>query len=138
MPNPSLPARALLGAIRLYQATLSPVLPALLGPSCGCRFAPTCSHYAAEAVRWQVAIQRYIKDQGYPLGTLAAFSGEVNDKDLGEVSETSHELNPGLNGRDIRDAFKGEAFHLLLVANNQQSILSPLNCPSYWVSIPVS
>ena len=33
MPNPSLPARALLGAIRLYQATLSPVLPALLGPS---------------------------------------------------------------------------------------------------------
>ena len=51
MPNPSLPARALLGAIRLYQATLSPVLPALLGPSCGCRFAPTCSHYAAEAVR---------------------------------------------------------------------------------------
>lgn len=50
-PTPAgLPARALLGAIRLYQATLSPALPVLFGPSCGCRFAPTCSHYAADAV----------------------------------------------------------------------------------------
>jgi putative membrane protein insertion efficiency factor len=49
--RPGLPARALLGAIRLYQATLSPALPALFGPGCGCRFAPTCSHYAAEAVQ---------------------------------------------------------------------------------------
>jgi putative membrane protein insertion efficiency factor len=46
-----LPARALLGAIWLYQRTLSPVLPVILGAGCGCRFAPTCSHYAAEAVR---------------------------------------------------------------------------------------
>lgn len=46
-----LPARALLALIGLYQRTLSPVLPALFGPGCGCRFAPTCSHYAAEAVR---------------------------------------------------------------------------------------
>jgi putative membrane protein insertion efficiency factor len=45
-----LPARALLALIRLYQRTLSPALPALLGPACGCRFTPTCSHYAAEAV----------------------------------------------------------------------------------------
>lgn len=46
-----LPARALLGLIWLYQKTLSPALPALFGPGCGCRFAPTCSHYAADAVR---------------------------------------------------------------------------------------
>ncbi len=43
------PARAvralLLGLIRLYQLTLSP----WLGPRC--RYEPTCSHYAAEAVR---------------------------------------------------------------------------------------
>ena len=59
MPStaPSLPARALLGAIRLYQATLSPALPALLGPACGCRFAPTCSHYAAGAVRRHGALR---------------------------------------------------------------------------------
>jgi putative membrane protein insertion efficiency factor len=47
----SLPARALLGLIWLYQRTLSPALPAVFGSACGCRFSPTCSHYAAEAVR---------------------------------------------------------------------------------------
>ncbi|HNS51248.1 MAG TPA: membrane protein insertion efficiency factor YidD [Anaerolineae bacterium] len=35
----------LLGLIRLYQLTLSRILP----PSC--RFYPSCSHYAYEAVR---------------------------------------------------------------------------------------
>lgn len=47
----ALPARGLLALIRLYQRTLSPALPALFGPACGCRFTPTCSHYAADAVR---------------------------------------------------------------------------------------
>jgi putative membrane protein insertion efficiency factor len=46
-----LPARGILGLIWLYQRTLSPVLPAVFGAQCGCRFAPTCSHYAAEAIR---------------------------------------------------------------------------------------
>jgi len=35
----------LLGVIRLYQLTLSPLLP----PSC--RFVPSCSHYSYEAIR---------------------------------------------------------------------------------------
>jgi len=47
----ALPARTLLGFIWLYQRTLSPALPAVFGSACGCRFSPTCSHYAAEAVR---------------------------------------------------------------------------------------
>jgi putative membrane protein insertion efficiency factor len=46
-----LPARALLALIAVYQRTLSPALPAFFGPACGCRFSPTCSHYAAEAIR---------------------------------------------------------------------------------------
>ena len=45
------PARMLLLLIGLYQRTLSPALPAIFGSTCGCRFAPTCSHYAAEALR---------------------------------------------------------------------------------------
>ena len=38
------PQRLGVGAVRLYQATLSP----LLGPAC--RYAPSCSQYAAEAI----------------------------------------------------------------------------------------
>lgn len=41
----------LIGLVRLYQRTLSPVLPVLLGPNCGCRFHPTCSHYAMGALQ---------------------------------------------------------------------------------------
>jgi type I restriction enzyme R subunit len=76
-----------------------------------------------EAVRWQLAIQKYIKEKGYSLGTLVAFSGEVNDKDSGSepFTEVSKELNAGLKGRDIRDAFEGSDFHLLLVANKFQT-----------------
>jgi len=40
----SLPRAAALGMIRLYQHTLGPTLPP------ACRFQPTCSHYAYEAI----------------------------------------------------------------------------------------
>jgi hypothetical protein len=53
----SILASVLLGLIWLYKKLVSPVLPAIFGPSCGCRFRPTCSHYAAEAVRTHGAIR---------------------------------------------------------------------------------
>jgi putative membrane protein insertion efficiency factor len=46
----SLPAAVAVGLIRVYQRTASPFMPVFFGPACGCRFFPTCSHYAAEAV----------------------------------------------------------------------------------------
>ncbi|MGH7943789.1 MAG: membrane protein insertion efficiency factor YidD [Opitutaceae bacterium] len=51
-----LPALVLLVLIRIYQRVLSPALPAFFGSACGCRFAPTCSHYAAGAIRTHGAI----------------------------------------------------------------------------------
>ena len=42
--------RAPILLIQAYQKTLGPMLPVLLGPGCGCRFAPTCSQYAIEAL----------------------------------------------------------------------------------------
>ena len=37
--------------LRVYQRTLSPMLVGLFGPSGQCRFTPSCSHYAVEAVQ---------------------------------------------------------------------------------------
>ncbi|MGO7851670.1 type I restriction endonuclease subunit R [Rhizobium ruizarguesonis] len=87
-----------------------------------------------EAVRWQLAIQKYIKEHGYNLGTLVAFSGEVNDLRTGPdpFTENSKELNPGLAGRDIREAFKLPHYHILLVANKfQTGFDQPLLCGMY-------
>ena len=36
--------------IRAYQLLISPILTFITGPGCGCRFQPTCSHYALEAL----------------------------------------------------------------------------------------
>ena len=49
-PSPGLATRALAIGIRAYQLTVSPSLHALAGPGAGCRFSPTCSHYALEAL----------------------------------------------------------------------------------------
>lgn len=87
-----------------------------------------------EAVRWQLAINKYIKDCGYKIGTLVAFSGEVNDKESGPdgFTESSSSLNPNLKGRDIREAFKGEEYQILLVANKfQTGFDQPLLCGMY-------
>ncbi len=87
-----------------------------------------------EAVRWQIAMEKYIKDRGYAIGTLVAFSGEVNDKDSGPdtFTENSPGLNPKLKGRDIREAFKGDEYQVLLVANKfQTGFDQPLLCGMY-------
>ena len=52
-----LPEHGLRGLVWLYQRTLSPVLPAVFGSACACRFSPTCSHYATEALRTHGAIR---------------------------------------------------------------------------------
>ncbi|AUW32489.1 type I restriction endonuclease subunit R [Acidithiobacillus caldus] len=92
-----------------------------------------------EAVRWHVAMREYIEKQGYPLRTLVAFSGEVEDQELFEkpVSETSTLLNPDLRGRSIRKAFspddgKPGEYAILLVANKfQTGFDEPLLCGMY-------
>ena len=87
-----------------------------------------------EAVRWQKAIRAYIARQNYPLGVLVAFSGEVNDPESypQPVTETSADLNPGLKGSDIREAFAKADYHLLLVANKfQTGFDQPLLCGMY-------
>ena len=67
---------------------------------------PRCSNGKAKAMvvvgsRWRrcagkLAIDKYIKDRGYEIGTLVAFSGEVNDKESGPdpFTETQPDAEP--------------------------------------------
>jgi type I restriction enzyme R subunit len=87
-----------------------------------------------EAVRWKLAIEKYIAECGYKIGTLVAFSGEVNDIESGPdgFTENSRTLNPNLKGRDIREAFKGGEYQILLVANKfQTGFDQPFLCGMY-------
>jgi type I restriction enzyme R subunit len=87
-----------------------------------------------EAVRWQLAINKYIRDRGYAIRTLVAFSGEVKDTESGPdaFTENSTTLNPNLRGRDIRKAFETDEYHILLVANKfQTGFDQPLLCGMY-------
>jgi putative membrane protein insertion efficiency factor len=74
-PAEQLAARALLGAIHLYQATLSPRLGSL---GVQCRFKPTCSHYGEGAIEkygawkgsWKTAWRIARCGPWTPLGTV--------------------------------------------------------------------
>ena len=87
-----------------------------------------------EAVRWKLAIDKYIATKKYPMRSLVAFSGEVKDSESGPdpFTENSPSLNPTLKGRDMREAFKTDEFQILLVANKfQTGFDQPLLCAMY-------
>jgi type I restriction enzyme R subunit len=87
-----------------------------------------------EAVRWQLAIDKYIKANGYKIATLVAFSGEVHDPESGPdgFTETSKTLNPNLRGREMRKAFDTDEYQILLAANKfQTGFDQPLLCGMY-------
>ncbi|HEX4265191.1 MAG TPA: membrane protein insertion efficiency factor YidD [Verrucomicrobiae bacterium] len=51
-----LPSSFLILFVRLYRITLSPAKAFLFGPSAQCRFEPSCSQYAIEALKTHGAI----------------------------------------------------------------------------------
>jgi type I restriction enzyme R subunit len=85
-----------------------------------------------EAVRWMKAMEAYIRQRRYPLGVLVAFSGEVTDPETGPDPFSEANMNPGLRGRDIREAFAAPEYSLLIVANKfQTGFDQPLLCAMY-------
>lgn len=84
------------------------------------------------AVRYKIAIDKYIAEQGYAMKTLVAFSGEVEDLESGSDKFTESNMNPGLGGQDLAKAFAGDDYKVMLVANKYQTGFDqPLLCAMY-------
>ena len=93
-----------------------------------------------EAVRYKLAFDKYVKQQGYQsIQAMVAFSGDVqfdaNDNDSAElIGETFNErnMNPGLKGRELRQAFDSDDYQVMLVANKfQTGFDQPKLCAMY-------
>lgn len=92
----------------------------------------------AAALKYKTAIDRYITSHGYEMGTLVAFSGSLTSEQVEEVVPgvtepyTEHNMNPGLRGRTIPNAFAGDHYQVLIVANKYQTGFDqPLLCAMY-------
>lgn len=74
------------------------------------------------AVRYKLAFDKYVTQHGYTdVAALVAFSGEVTDADSGVEKATEASMNPGLKGRDLREAFATDEYNVMLVANKFQT-----------------
>src|SRR5690625_1569927 len=80
-------------------------------------------------------MREYSKEKGYhDVHPLVRFSGSVLPDDVipEEVSESSTLINPGLMGRDLRDAFDTEDYNVMIAANKfQTGFDQPKLCAMY-------
>ena len=93
-----------------------------------------------EAVRYKLEFDKYIAKKGYSeLAAMVAFSGEVEFNDDAPNTEalrgekfTEANMNPGLKGRDMRDAFNTEEYQVMIVAQKfQTGFDQPKLCAMY-------
>ena len=74
------------------------------------------------AVRYKLAFDRYIADQGYAgIRSLVAFSGTVEDPDDPGSSYTEVAMNDGLAERQLPETFQHDDYRVLLVAEKYQT-----------------
>jgi type I restriction enzyme R subunit len=74
-----------------------------------------------EAVRYKQGFDQYIKAKGYPIRSLVAFSGKVEDDKLPNTSYTEVDMNGGIKEKDLPDAFATLEYQVLLVAEKYQT-----------------
>lgn len=80
-----------------------------------------------EAVRYKIAMDQYLAEHGYnELSALVAFSGEVSDPESSHVLPhgdkfTELNMNHGLKGRSLPEAFSTDDYQVMLVANKFQT-----------------
>jgi type I restriction enzyme R subunit len=74
-----------------------------------------------EAVRYKQEFDRYIKEKGYPIQSLVAFSGTVEDNKVPEKTYTEAEMNHGIKEKELPDTFAKPEYRLLLAADKYQT-----------------
>ena len=74
-----------------------------------------------EVIRYKLAIDAYIKENHYQIGTLVAFSGDIEVKELADLPFNERNMNPALHGLDIKEALDTRDYSILLVANKYQT-----------------
>lgn len=74
-----------------------------------------------EAVRYKEGFDRYIREKGYPIKTLVAFSGTVLDDKLPGFTFTEEGMNNGIRERELPEKFDTDDYRVLLVAEKYQT-----------------
>jgi len=74
-----------------------------------------------EAVRYKQSFDSYIKSKNYPIKSLVAFSGVVNDDKINDVTYTEEGMNDGVKEKELPEKFGTPEYHLLLVAEKYQT-----------------
>ena len=74
-----------------------------------------------EAVRYKQSFDRYIRAKGYPIKTLVAFSGTVEDDRAPGVIYREPEMNQGISEKELPERFATPDYQLLLVAEKYQT-----------------
>lgn len=74
-----------------------------------------------EAVRYKQRFDRYIREKGYPIRTLVAFSGTVQDDKLPDVTYTEEQMNRGVREKELPEKFASQEYQVLLVAEKYQT-----------------
>ncbi len=74
-----------------------------------------------EAVRYKQSFDRYIKEKGYAIKSLVAFSGVVTDDKLKDVAYTEEGMNLGVREKELPEVFATQEYQVLLVAEKYQT-----------------
>lgn len=74
-----------------------------------------------EAVRYKIGFDRYIKEKGYAIKTLVAFSGTVKDDKIPDITYNEEEMNLGVREKELPEKFSSQEYQVLLVAEKYQT-----------------
>ncbi len=74
-----------------------------------------------EAVRYKQSFDQYIREKGYPIKSLVAFSGIVEDDKIVGATYTEEGMNEGIREKELPERFATHDYQVLLVAEKYQT-----------------